>query len=153
TLAQMIGTGWASNIGEQLKVGTPLYYLLQIVGIIFFGYFYTSIVFNPVDTADNMRKYGGLLPRLPPGQKTSDYIDRVLPRITFVGSVYLAAVCILPEFLIAGIHVQQLPFGVGTWLYNYLPTWFTTGMGFDFYFGGTSLLIVVGVAMDTIQQI
>jgi preprotein translocase subunit SecY len=153
TLAQMIKTPWASAIGNQMRVGEPLYYLLQVIGIIFFGYFYTSIVFNPVDTADNMRKYGGFIPGIRPGKKTSDYIDRVLTRITFVGSIYLAAVCILPEFLIAGVHVAQVPFGIGAWLDRFLPTWFTTGMGFNFYFGGTSLLIVVGVAMDTIQQI
>ncbi len=153
TLASAIQTPWARAIGDQLKVGEPLYYLLQVVGIIFFGYFYTSIVFNPVDTADNMRKYGGFIPGIRPGKKTSDYIDRVLTRITFVGSVYLAAVCILPEFLIAGIHVNQIPFGVGAWLDAYLPHWITFGMGYNFYFGGTSLLIVVGVAMDTIQQI
>ena len=153
TLATMIKTPWAAAIGNQMRVGEPLYYLLQVIGIIFFGYFYTSIVFNPVDTADNMRKYGGFIPGIRPGKKTSDYIDRVLTRITFIGSLYLAAVCILPEFLIAGVHVAQIPFGVGAWLDRYLPTWFTTGMGFNFYFGGTSLLIVVGVAMDTIQQI
>jgi preprotein translocase subunit SecY len=153
TIATMIKTPWAAAIGNQLKVGEPLYYLLQVIGIIFFGYFYTSIVFNPVDTADNMRKYGGFIPGIRPGKKTSDYIDRVLTRITFVGSVYLAAVCILPEFLIAGVHVNQLPFGVGAALDQALPVWFTEGMGFNFYFGGTSLLIVVGVAMDTIQQI
>ena len=153
TIASMIKTPWASAIGNQIRVGEPLYYLLQVVGIIFFGYFYTSIVFNPVDTADNMRKYGGFIPGIRPGRKTSDYIDRVLTRITFVGSIYLAAVCILPEFLIAGVHVNQLPFGVGAALDRVLPLWFTEGMGFNFYFGGTSLLIVVGVAMDTIQQI
>jgi preprotein translocase subunit SecY len=153
TLATMLKTPWAASIGNQMRVGEPLYYLLQVIGIIFFGYFYTSIVFNPVDTADNMRKYGGFIPGIRPGKKTSDYIDRVLTRITFVGSVYLAAVCILPEFLIAGVHVAQVPFGIGAWLDRYLPTWVTTGMGFNFYFGGTSLLIVVGVAMDTIQQI
>ena len=154
TIAQVFKqVAWMQAIGNQIKVGEPLYYLLQIVGIIFFGYFYTSIVFNPVDTADNMRKYGGFIPGIRPGKKTSDYIDRVLTRITFVGSVYLAAVCILPEFLIAGIHVAQIPFGIGAWLDTFLPEWFTTGMGFQFYFGGTSLLIVVGVAMDTIQQI
>jgi preprotein translocase subunit SecY len=152
TIAQMMKTPWVAAIGNQIKVGEPLYYLLQIVGIIFFGYFYTSIVFNPVDTADNMRKYGGFIPGIRPGKRTSDYIDRVLTRITFVGSVYLAAVCILPEFLIAGIHVAQIPF-IGASLDAMLPAWFTTGMGFNFYFGGTSLLIVVGVAMDTIQQI
>jgi len=153
TIASMIKAPWAQAIATQLRVGEPLYYTLQIVGIIFFGYFYTSIVFNPVDTADNMRKYGGFIPGIRPGKKTSDYIDRVLTRITFVGSVYLAAVCILPEFLISGVHVSQLPFGVGAALDRALPLWFTEGMGFQFYFGGTSLLIVVGVAMDTIQQI
>ncbi|MEA2569146.1 MAG: preprotein translocase subunit SecY [Acidobacteriota bacterium] len=153
TLASMIKAPWAQAIATQLRVGEPLYYTLQIVGIIFFGYFYTSIVFNPVDTADNMRKYGGFIPGIRPGKKTSDYIDRVLTRITFVGSVYLAAVCILPEFLISGVHVSQLPFGVGAALDRALPLWVTEGMGFQFYFGGTSLLIVVGVAMDTIQQI
>src|SRR5436309_4256310 len=153
TIATMLHTPWASAIGNQMRVGEPLYYLLQLAGIIFFGYFYTSIVFNPVDTADNMRKYGGFIPGIRPGKKTSDYIDRVLTRITFIGSLYLAAVCILPEFLIAGVHVGQVPFGVGAALDAWLPTWVTTGMGFNFYFGGTSLLIVVGVAIDTIQQI
>lgn len=153
TISTMIKAPWAQAIGNQMRVGEPLYYLLQVIGIIFFGYFYTSIVFNPVDTADNMRKYGGFIPGIRPGKKTSDYIDRVLTRITFVGSVYLAAVCILPEFLIAGVHVAQLPFGVGAALDRALPNWVTVGMGFNFYFGGTSLLIVVGVAMDTIQQI
>jgi preprotein translocase subunit SecY len=153
TLTTLIKTPWAQAIGSQMRVGEPLYYLLQVIGIVFFGYFYTSIVFNPVDTADNMRKYGGFIPGIRPGKKTSDYIDRVLTRITFVGSLYLAAVCILPEFLIAGVHVSQLPFGIGATLDRALPLWFTEGMGFNFYFGGTSLLIVVGVAMDTIQQI
>jgi preprotein translocase subunit SecY len=153
TLAGMIKAPWAQAISRQIGMGEPIYYLLQVIGIVFFAYFYTSIVFNPVDTADNMRKYGGFIPGIRPGKKTSDYIDRVLTRITFVGSLYLAAVCILPEFLITGVHVNQLPFGVGAALDNALPIWFTRGMGFQFYFGGTSLLIVVGVAMDTIQQI
>jgi preprotein translocase subunit SecY len=153
TIATMIKAPWSQAIAQQLRSGEPLYYLLEVVGIIFFGYFYTSIVFNPVDTADNMRKYGGFIPGIRPGKKTSDYIDRVLTRITFVGSTYLAAVCILPEFLISGVHVNQIPFGVGAWLDRVLPIWVTTGMNINFYFGGTSLLIVVGVAMDTIQQI
>src|SRR6185503_14962168 len=144
TLAQMgKNVGWLQAIGQQIAMGQPLYYLLQVAGIIFFGYFYTSIVFNPVDTADNMRKYGGFIPGIRPGKRTSDYIDRVLTRITFVGSVYLAAVCLLPEFLISGIHVAQLPFGAGAALDRALPLWFTEGMGINFYFGGTSLLIVV----------
>ena len=153
TLATMIKAPWAVSIGNQIAMGQPLYYLLQVIGIIFFCYFYTSIVFNPVDTADNMRKYGGFIPGIRPGKRTSDYIDRVLTRITFVGSIYLAAVCILPEFLISGVKVAQIPFGAGAWMDSVLPTWFTTGMGINFYFGGTSLLIVVGVAMDTINQI
>jgi preprotein translocase subunit SecY len=152
TIANAIKQPWAQAIAKQIGIGEPIYYLLQVVGILFFAYFYTSIVFNPVDTADNMRKYGGFIPGIRPGKRTSDYIDRVLTRITLVGSVYLAAVCILPEFLIAGVHVGQLPL-VGPALDATLPVWFTTGMGFQFYFGGTSLLIVVGVAMDTIQQI
>jgi preprotein translocase subunit SecY len=153
TLAGMVQAPWAQAIGKQIGMGEPIYYLLQVIGIVFFAYFYTSIVFNPVDTADNMRKYGGFIPGIRPGKKTSDYIDRVLTRITLVGSLYLAAVCILPEFLITGLHVNQLPFGLGAFLDGVLPNWVTTGLGFQFYFGGTSLLIVVGVAMDTIQQI
>ncbi len=153
TLTQMVQAPWAEAIARQVQWGEPLYYFLQIVGIVFFSFFYTSIVFNPVDTADNMRKYGGFIPGIRPGRKTSDYIDRVLTRITTVGSLYLAAVSVLPEFLITGIHVARLPFGVGPALDRALPLWFTEGLGFQFYFGGTSLLIVVGVAMDTIQQI
>ncbi|HEU4521993.1 MAG TPA: preprotein translocase subunit SecY [Thermoanaerobaculia bacterium] len=152
TLTSMIEAPWAQSIGNQLSMGQPLYYLLLVTGIIFFCYFYTSIVFNPVDTADNMRKYGGFIPGIRPGKRTAEYIDRVLTRITFVGSIYLAAVCLLPEFLISGIRVAQLPW-VGAQLDAWLPIWVTEGMGLNFYFGGTSLLIVVGVAMDTIQQI
>ena len=153
TITAVIKAPWAQAIGNQLQMGEPLYYLLQVAGIIFFAYFYTSIVFNPVDTADNMRKYGGFIPGIRPGKRTSDYIDRVLTRITFVGSLYLALVCIIPEFLISGVHVAQIPFGIGPALDRVLPLWFTEGMGLNFYFGGTSLLIVVGVAMDTMQQI
>ena len=153
TFAQMVKTPWADAIARQISWGEPIYYLLSIAGIIFFSFFYTSIVFNPNDTADNMRKYGGFIPGIRPGRKTSDYIDRVLTRITTVGSLYLAAVSVLPEFLITGVHVAQLPFGVGVALDRALPIWITEGLGFQFYFGGTSLLIVVGVAMDTIQQI
>ena len=152
TLATMIQAPWAQAIGNQLTMGQPLYYLLQVVGVIFFCYFYTSIVFNPVDTADNMRKYGGFIPGIRPGKRTSEYIDRVLTRITFVGSIYLSAVVILPEFLISGFRVAQLPW-IGATFDSFLPIWITEGMGLNFYFGGTSLLIVVGVAMDTIQQI
>ena len=152
TLATMIDAPWATAIGSQIQMGQPLYYLLLVAGIVFFCYFYTSIVFNPVDTADNMRKYGGFIPGIRPGKRTSEYIDRVLTRITFVGAIYLAAVCVLPEFLISGFRVAQIPY-IGPRMDAFLPIWFTEGMGLNFYFGGTSLLIVVGVAMDTIQQI
>jgi preprotein translocase subunit SecY len=152
TIAGMIQAPWAQKIAQQIGMGEPIYYMMLVVGIIFFAFFYTSIVFNPVDVSDNMRKYGGFIPGIRPGKKTADYIDRVLTRITAVGSLYLAAVCVLPEFLITGFHVASIPF-FGATLDQTLPTWFTTGLGYQFYFGGTSLLIVVGVAMDTLQQI
>ena len=101
TMAQMIKTPWMEAIGRQLSVGEPLYYLLQVAGIIFFGYFYTSIVFNPVDTADNMRKYGGFIPGIRPGKKTAEFIDHVLGRITMVGALYVAAICVVPVILSA----------------------------------------------------
>jgi preprotein translocase subunit SecY len=136
----------------QTQWGQPLYNLIYITGIIFFCYFYTSIIFNPIDVADNMRKYGGYIPGIRPGKNTADFIDRALSRITFGGALYLAAVAILPEFLISGFKVQTIPF-IGEALHNALPRFVTNGFGVAFYFGGTSLLIVVGVAMDTVQQI
>jgi preprotein translocase subunit SecY len=120
--------------------------------IIFFSYFYVSIIFNPADTAENLRKYGGFIPGIRSGKRTSEYIDRILTRLTLVGALYLASVSILPEFLLTGVKLQGLP-GIGPAIDAFLPTWFTQGMGINFYFGGTSLLIVVGVAMDTVQQI
>jgi preprotein translocase subunit SecY len=130
----------------------PLYNLLYVAAIIFFTYFYVSIIFNPNDVADNLRKYGGFIPGIRPGKNTSDHIDSILSRITLVGAIYLAAIAILPEFLITGFKVQGLPF-IGNFLDANLPRWVTQGLGVDFYFGGTSILIVVGVAMDTMQQI
>jgi preprotein translocase subunit SecY len=130
----------------------PLYNLLYIASIIFFTYFYVSIIFNPSDVADNLRKYGGFIPGIRPGKNTSDFIDGVLSRITLVGAIYLAAVAILPEFLITGLKVSALPF-IGDFLDANLPQWFTQGLNVNFYFGGTSILIVVGVAMDTMQQV
>ena len=102
--------------------------LLYVSMIFFFAYFYTAIVFNPVDIADNLKKYGGYVPGIRPGQKTSEYLYRVLTRLTFVGAIYLAIICVIPEILI-------------------------TRFGVPFYFGGTSLLIAVGVALDTVSQI
>jgi len=151
-LAQISGADWMKRVAESLSMGHPLYLLLYAAGILFFCYFYTSIVFNPTDTADNMRKYGGFIPGIRPGKKTSDYIDTVLSRITIVGATYLAFVALLPDILNNGLKVQGVP-GIGPWLDGILPRFLTQGFGFNFYFGGTSLLIVVGVAMDTVQQV
>jgi preprotein translocase subunit SecY len=137
---------------DQLSYGMPLYNLMYVVGIIFFAYFYTAIIFNPDDVAENMRKYGGFVPGIRPGKRTAEYIDTILARITLVGACYLAAVAILPDFLISGFQVAPIPF-IGETLDAALPPWVTQGLGVTFYFGGTSLLIVVGVAMDTVQQI
>jgi preprotein translocase subunit SecY len=120
--------GWLGNITTYLAHGRPLYMLLYVALIVFFCFFYTAIVFNPTETADNLRKYGGFIPGIRPGKNTADYLDYVLTRLTVVGAAYLAAVCILPEFLISEYSVP-------------------------FYFGGTSLLIVVSVTMDTVAQI
>lgn len=143
---------WLQQIAFYLGFGQPLHYLLFVAAIMFFSYFYVSIIFNPADTAENMRKYGGFIPGIRSGRKTSEYIDRILTRLTLVGALYLSAVSVLPEFLLSGIQVGGLPF-VGSQLEAALPSWFTQGMGITFYFGGTSLLIVVGVAMDFVQQI
>lgn len=140
------------GVVQQLAYGMPLYNLLYVAGIIFFAYFYTAIVFNPDDVAENMRKYGGFIPGIRPGKKTAEYMDTILTRITLAGAVYLSLVAILPEFLITGFKVAPIPF-VGERLDAILPSWFTQGMNVTFYFGGTSLLIIVGVAMDTVQQI
>ena len=152
TVAQMIQYEPVQRIAAALQWGQPIYYLLYVAAIIFFCYFYVSIIFNPNDLAENMRKYGGFIPGIRSGRRTSEYIDRVLTRLTLVGSLYLAGVSVLPEFLIAGFKVGGLPF-IGSTLDNYAPLWMTEGMGINFYFGGTSLLIVVSVAMDTLQQI
>lgn len=128
TIAGFIAVPWVQSFAQQLSPGTIVYTMLYVGMIIFFCYFYTAVVFNPVDVADNLKKYGGFIPGIRPGQKTSEYIYRVLTRLTFVGAIYLALVCILPELLIRRFNVP-------------------------FYFGGTSLLIVVGVAMDTVSQV
>jgi preprotein translocase subunit SecY len=145
------GSFWQRAI-DQIDYGMPLYNLLYLVGIIFFCYFYTAIIFNPDDVAENMRKYGGFIPGIRPGKRTAEYIDTILTRITLVGAVYLALVALLPQFLISGFKVAPIPF-VGPALDAYLPRFVTEGMNVQFYFGGTSLLIIVGVAMDTVQQI
>jgi len=123
--------GWFPFLGAlqtALNPGTWTYNVLYVVLIVFFAYFYTAVTFNPVDVADNLKKNGGYIPGIRPGKKTADYIDHVLSRITFGGAMYLAAICVLPTVI-------------------------TSEFGVTFYFGGTSLLIVVGVALDTVQQI
>ena len=152
TVAGMIQYEPIQRISTAMQWGQPVYYLFYVAAIIFFSYFYVSIIFNPNDLAENMRKYGGFIPGIRSGRRTSEYIDRVLTRLTLVGSLYLAGVSVLPEFMIAGFKVGGIPF-VGSTLDNYAPLWLTEGMGINFYFGGTSLLIVVSVAMDTLQQI
>lgn len=152
TAAQMFQAPWLQKIADQLAWGQPLHYLLYVVGIIFFSYFYISIIFNPSDLAENMRKYGSFIPGIRSGKRTAEYIDRILTRISLVGAGYLALVAILPDFLLNGIKMQNLPF-IGPAIDPYLPKFITEGMGIQFYFGGTSLLIVVGVAMDFLQQV
>jgi preprotein translocase subunit SecY len=143
---------WFRRALDQIAPGMLLYDLLYILGIIFFCYFYTSIIFNPDDVAENMRKYGGFIPGIRPGKRTAEYIDTILTRITLVGAIYLAIVAILPTFLISGINLTQLPW-IGDTLDASLPQFITQGLNVQFYFGGTSLLIIVGVAMDTVQQV
>jgi len=148
---------WVQNITffrkltEGLRPGEPWYELVQFVAIIFFAYFYISIVFRPDDIADNMRKYGGFIPGIRPGRRTSDYLNDILTRITLLGALYLIIITLVPTMLISGVHLNHL------WLigpvFDHLPSWITNGLGVNFYFGGTSLLIVVGVAMDTANQI
>lgn len=128
TIAGFITVPWVQSIGRNLAPGTVFHTLLYALLIIFFAFFYTAVVLNPVDMADNMKKYGGFIPGIRPGQKTSDYIYRVLTRITFAGAIYLALIAVIPEILIYRFNVP-------------------------FSFGGTSLLIVIGVALDTAQQI
>jgi preprotein translocase subunit SecY len=158
TLPQTIGYGLKDNryfapMIKALGWGEPLYTFLYAVGIIFFAYFYVSIVFNPSEVADNMRKYGGFIPGIRPGKRTADYINEVLTHITLVGALYLIIISFIPEWMITGIHLNHLPLWLGGGLFERLPTWVTNGLGVNFYFGGTSLLIVVGVAMDTVTQI
>jgi preprotein translocase subunit SecY len=119
---------WLEWVSKALAPATPLYTLANVVMIFFFCYFYTAIIFNPMDVAENMKKYGGFIPGMRPGKRTAEYIDRTLTRLTFVGAIYLSFVVILPDYMIRYLNVP-------------------------FYFGGTGLLIVVGVAMDTMQQI
>jgi preprotein translocase subunit SecY len=148
---------WVQNnrflqpIIQALQPGYPWYEVLYLLGIIFFAYFYISIVMKPDDIADNFRKSGSFIPGIRPGKRTSDFINDILTRITLVGALYLIVISLVPTFLLSGIRFDKV------WLigrvFENLPTWTTHGLGVNFYFGGTSLLIVVGVAMDTVNQI
>jgi preprotein translocase subunit SecY len=156
TAALMLGTRWpfVRTIADKLKWGEPLYTVIYITMILLFAFFYVGIVFNPTELADNMRKNGGFIPGIRPGRSTSEYVSMILKRLTFIGAIYLALVCLLPEWMIAGIHLNHLPYWLGgDWFDRHFPQWILNGLGVAFYFGGTSLLIVVGVAMDTVQQL
>ena len=143
---------YLSNLLRSISCGEPLYELLYVLGIVFFCFFYVSIIFNPTEVADNMRKYGGFIPGIRSGRPTSDHINDILTKITLVGGLYLALISIIPDIMISGIKLHHLPL-VGNWADAHLPRFILDGLGVTFYFGGTSLLIVVGVAMDTVNQI
>ncbi len=158
----LLQVGWVKNVTWlyntllSIRYGEPLHYLLFVAGIIFFCFFYVSIIFNPNEAADNMRKYGGFIPGIRPGRNTADYMNQILPKITVVGGIYLSILCIIPELMMGGIKLNHLPL-IGSWVDNTLTSahmrFLLDGLNVQFYFGGTSLLIVVGVAMDTINQI
>src|SRR6266704_1507521 len=155
TIALVLNHKYAfgDTIKAQLSWGEPLYTMVYVTLILLFAFFYVGIVFNPTDLADNMRKNGGFIPGIRPGRTTSEHVSKILKRLTFIGAVYLALVCLLPEWMIAGIHLDHLGWGIGSWFDRHFPVWFLKGLQVNFYFGGTSLLIVVGVAMDTVQQL
>ena len=142
--------GWLSATLKSIQHGEPLYYVLFVAGIIFFCFFYVSIIFNPNEAADNMRKYGGFIPGIRPGRNTADYMNTILTKITVVGGIYLSILCLIPDIMISGIKLNHLPL-LGNWIDRVCPRFLLEGLNVQFYFGGTSLLIVVGVAMDTIN--
>jgi preprotein translocase subunit SecY len=127
TIAQFANVAWLQTVADAMRPGGVWYNLVYVAFIMFFCYFYTAVTFNPVDVADNMKKNGGYIPGIRPGKRTADYIDRVLTRITLGGAIYVSVVCVLPTILTGQFNVP-------------------------FYFGGTALLIIVGVAIDTIAQ-
>jgi preprotein translocase subunit SecY len=150
--------GWLARLATEMGgQGHPLHYLIYAAAIIFFTFFYVSIIFNTDEVANNLRKNGAFIPGIRPGKRTSDHLNEILTRLTTVGAVYLAVVALLPQFLLSGFQFQYLPW-IGPSIDNLLrgnpfTAWMTTGIGVDFYFGGTSLLIMIGVAMDTMNQI
>ncbi|MGH9327628.1 MAG: preprotein translocase subunit SecY [Terriglobia bacterium] len=162
TFPQTIGLFWKGGLFGRFvnaflalfNFGEPLYTLTYVVLIIFFAHFYLSIIYNPDEVADNVRKQGGFIPGIRPGKRTADYVDDVLTKVTWVAGFYLALVALIPEIMLGGLKLNHMPvFLGGAWFDAHLPHWLLFGMNVHFYFGGTSLLIVVGVAMDTVQQI
>ena len=141
-----------TRILETLRYGEPLYELIYVVGIVFFCFFYVSIIFNPNEVADNMRKYGGFIPGIRSGKPSAEYINDILTKLTLVGGLYLALISLIPDLMINGAKIHHLPL-IGNWADANLPRWLLEGLNVNFYFGGTSLLIVVGVAMDFVNQI
>jgi preprotein translocase subunit SecY len=142
---------------QVFHAGDPYYELIFLSLIVFFTFFYVSIVFNVEEVADNLRKHGGFMPGIRPGRATAEYLNTILTRLTVVGAIYLALVAFVPQFMLSGFKVGRLPW-IGAWLESIVSTtpglsWIPTGLGYQFYFGGTSLLILVGVAMDTVSQI
>ncbi|HEX5481738.1 MAG TPA: preprotein translocase subunit SecY [Terriglobia bacterium] len=162
TFPQTIGLFWKGGLFGKFvngflalfNWGEPLYTVTYVALIIFFAHFYLSIIYNPDEVADNVRKQGGFIPGIRPGKRTADYVDDVLTKITWVAGIYLALVALIPEIMLAGLRVNHLPVWLGgAWFDSHLPSWLLHGLNVHFYFGGASLLIVVGVAMDTVQQV
>ncbi|HXQ69557.1 MAG TPA: preprotein translocase subunit SecY, partial [Pyrinomonadaceae bacterium] len=152
-------TAWAKvwTFFQTFHASDPYYELIFLSLILFFTFFYVSIVFNVEEVADNLRKHGGFMPGIRPGRATAEYLNTILTRLTTVGAIYLALVAFVPQFMLSGFKVARLPL-IGAWLDSFVSTtpglsWIPNGMGYQFYFGGTSLLILVGVAMDTVAQI
>ncbi len=152
-------TWWATiyTFFQTFHASDPYYELIFLSLIMFFTFFYVSIVFNVEEVSDNLRKHGGFMPGIRPGRATAEYLNSILTRLTTVGAIYLALVAFVPQFMLSGFKVARLPW-IGPYLDNFVSTtpglgWIPEGMGYQFYFGGTSLLILVGVAMDTVSQI
>lgn len=159
TIAQFSGSG--SDITELitnwLRPSHPLYEVLFIAGIVFFSFFYVSVIFDVQEVSNNLRKYGSYIPGVRPGKSTAEYLDIIVTRLTLVGGIYLALICFIPQLIASGLDVSEIPL-FGEWLYSVLSSntalsWVVKGFGYTFYFGGTSLLIAVSVAMDTAQQV
>ncbi len=153
TLALMFtGSPTLTRVLDTVRYGEPLYELIYVTGIVFFCFFYVSIIFNPNEVADNMRKYGGFIPGIRSGKPTAEYINDILTKLTLVGGLYLALIALIPDLMISGAKFHHLPL-IGNWSDANMPRWLLDGLAINFYFGGTSLLIVVGVAMDLVNQI